>query len=232
MMARSIDEIIDLKRKLKKETSSDGVLDILKVLDKLQVTRKILEDTRIGKTIAKIATKSNFADEVTALAKSLLKRWKKTAKMERNSTSPKGAEDTAIPKDETRKKVCYMFKETFTGKENGIDEGKNTGRELEISVQIETAMFNAYGSDPQAKEYKAKFRSLKFNLGKNEHIRNQLLEGTVKPEELVSMKPAEVITFVSMVFTICLVSESGKAKENCRGDAIRIRQSEIGLPRC
>ncbi|KAH8255746.1 hypothetical protein KR038_009852 [Drosophila bunnanda] len=76
------DEVFRIKKKMDKiSTSSDGAgqdqaLDLLKTLQTLNINLDILTKTRIGMTVNELR-KSSKDDEVIALAKTLIKNWKR-----------------------------------------------------------------------------------------------------------------------------------------------------------
>lgn len=74
-------EVMDIQKKLTKMSSPDGTgqeqaLDLLKVLQNLNIDLNILTKTRIGMTVNELR-KCSKDDEVIALAKTLIKNWKK-----------------------------------------------------------------------------------------------------------------------------------------------------------
>ncbi|KAH8410305.1 hypothetical protein KR009_011008 [Drosophila setifemur] len=76
------DEVFRIQKKMSKiSTSSDGTgqdqaLDLLKTLQTLSINLEILTKTRIGMTVNELR-KSSKDDEVIALAKTLIKNWKR-----------------------------------------------------------------------------------------------------------------------------------------------------------
>jgi len=60
----------------------------------------------------------------------------------------------------------------------------------EIARQIEEAMFDLFQNTE--KDYKAKYRSLSFNLKKNVELRNGLMIGALTPAKLCTMTPLEM----------------------------------------
>lgn len=74
-------EVMDIQKKLAKMSSPDGTgqeqaLDLLKVLQSLNIDLSILTKTRIGMTVNELR-KCSKDEEVIALAKTLIKNWKK-----------------------------------------------------------------------------------------------------------------------------------------------------------
>ncbi|KAM6948991.1 transcription elongation factor A protein 1 [Aplochiton taeniatus] len=73
------DEIIRIAKKMDKmaqKKSGSGALDLLKELRSVPMTLELLQSTRIGMSVNAIR-KQSTDDEVTSLAKSLIKSWKK-----------------------------------------------------------------------------------------------------------------------------------------------------------
>ncbi|KAM4604926.1 transcription elongation factor A protein 1 [Polymixia lowei] len=79
MGKREEDEIIRIAKKMDKmaqEKSGSGALDLLKELRSVPMTLELLQSTRIGMSVNAIR-KQSTDEEVTSLAKSLIKSWKK-----------------------------------------------------------------------------------------------------------------------------------------------------------
>lgn len=94
-------EVMDIQKKLAKMSSPDGTgqeqaLDLLKVLQNLNIDLNILTKTRIGMTVNELR-KCSKDDEVIALAKTLIKNWKKFL-----ATTP-GKESASTPSNNATK---------------------------------------------------------------------------------------------------------------------------------
>ncbi|TDH05870.1 hypothetical protein EPR50_G00126960 [Perca flavescens] len=90
------EEIIRIAKKMDKmaqKKNGAGALDLLKELRSIPMTLELLQSTRIGMSVNAIR-KQSTDDEVTSLAKSLIKSWKKLL------DEPSGGEK---PSDEKRK---------------------------------------------------------------------------------------------------------------------------------
>uniref|UniRef100_A0A8C1WYW2 TFIIS N-terminal domain-containing protein n=1 Tax=Cyprinus carpio TaxID=7962 RepID=A0A8C1WYW2_CYPCA len=73
------EEIIRIAKKMDKmaqKKNGVGALDLLKELKNIPMTLELLQSTRIGMSVNAIR-KQSTDDEVTSLAKSLIKSWKK-----------------------------------------------------------------------------------------------------------------------------------------------------------
>lgn len=84
-------EVLEIQKKLEKMSSPDGsgqgqALDLLKVLLKLDIDLNLLTKTRIGMTVNDFR-KCSKDDEVIALAKTLIKNWKKLLSTSSSSSS-------------------------------------------------------------------------------------------------------------------------------------------------
>lgn len=187
-MAHTVEAILKLRKRVKKaKHSTDELLDILNVLKQSQITRRVLEQTGIGKTVAKLSSK-NKHEGVRSVANELLKEWKSIASREKKSDAKVDGNGSAaiLPADDLRKRVCTMLLKEFQ------DAGFSDSTRLSVCVAIEKAMYLKFDKNTQSKEYKGKFRSLKFNLGKNSEIRGKLLQGKVTAGAVVDMKASEV----------------------------------------
>mmetsp|Transcript_3945 Transcript_3945/g.10157 ORF Transcript_3945/g.10157 Transcript_3945/m.10157 type:complete len:326 (+) Transcript_3945:160-1137(+) len=95
--------------------------------------------------------------------------------------------------DPVRDKGRALFAESL---HRATAEGGNAGGFLvdvaELAEGIEAAMFSQFGG--VTKEYKAKFRSLNFNLKdpKNPDLRGRLVRGEVAPADLVTLSSEEL----------------------------------------
>lgn len=65
-----------------------------------------------------------------------------------------------------RRRVCKLLEGTFKA-----EKDTQAGVISSLCVAIEEAMFQGNGKDAKSKQYKAKFRTLKFNLSKNAELR-------------------------------------------------------------
>ncbi|KAG5850265.1 hypothetical protein ANANG_G00080390 [Anguilla anguilla] len=73
------EEIIRIAKKMDKmaqKKNGSGALDLLKELKNIPMTLELLQSTRIGMSVNAIR-KQSTDEEVTSLAKSLIKSWKK-----------------------------------------------------------------------------------------------------------------------------------------------------------
>lgn len=102
------EEVMRIQKKLSKMTSDDGsgqeqALDLLKELQNLKINLDVLTKTRIGMTVNALR-KSSKDDEVIALAKTLIKNWKKfLSNSSDNSKSSSSSESKESKKEEKRK---------------------------------------------------------------------------------------------------------------------------------
>ncbi|KAI2550003.1 TCEA1 isoform 12 [Pan troglodytes] len=73
------DEVVRFAKKMDKmvqKKNAAGALDLLKELKNIPMTLELLQSTRIGMSVNAIR-KQSTDEEVTSLAKSLIKSWKK-----------------------------------------------------------------------------------------------------------------------------------------------------------
>lgn len=121
-------EVMDIQKKLAKMSSPDGTgqeqaLDLLKVLQNLNIDLNILTKTRIGMTVNELR-KCSKDDEVIALAKTLIKNWKKFL----TPLSTPGKESASTTSNSAPKSSTKSSSTNGSGKKN---ETKKDEREKE-----------------------------------------------------------------------------------------------------
>ncbi|XP_077126611.1 transcription elongation factor A protein 1 isoform X1 [Ranitomeya variabilis] len=132
MSAAGGEEIIRIAKKMERmvqKKNTVGALDLLKELKNLPMTLELLQSTRIGMSVNAIRKQSSD-DDVTSLAKSLIKSWKKLLDgpsseketEEKKKEQPPPAQNSPEAKEESssssssssgRKEDCAAPSETF-----------------------------------------------------------------------------------------------------------------------
>ncbi|XP_006871927.1 PREDICTED: transcription elongation factor A protein 1 [Chrysochloris asiatica] len=100
------DEVVRIAKKMDKmvqKKNAAGALDLLKELKNIPMTLELLQSTRIGMSVNAIR-KQSTDEEVTSLAKSLIKSWKKLLGVKLNSSSG----NVSSRKDETNVRDTYV----------------------------------------------------------------------------------------------------------------------------
>lgn len=122
-------EVMDIQKKLAKMSSPDGTgqeqaLDLLKVLQNLNIDLNILTKTRIGMTVNELR-KCSKDDEVIALAKTLIKNWKKFL----TPTSTPGKESASTTSNSAPKSSTKSSSTNGSSKKNDAkkDEKERSG---------------------------------------------------------------------------------------------------------
>lgn len=103
------------------------------------------------------------------------------------------------PLEDSRKKITNFLADNFATNIKKKPELKLTAEQtnpeamIKLASEIEAAAFNALCSRGEVNEdYKSKFRSLTYNLGRNDELFEQIFNGTVTAEQLVNMKSEEL----------------------------------------
>lgn len=122
-------EVMDIQKKLAKMSSPDGTgqeqaLDLLKLLQSLNIDLNILTKTRIGMTVNELR-KASKDDEVIALAKTLIKNWKKFL----TPTATPGKESASTPNSAPKSST----KSSSTNGSSKKSDAKKDEREKERS---------------------------------------------------------------------------------------------------
>eukprot|EP00270_Netrium_digitus_P016824 TRINITY_DN608_c0_g1_i3.p2 TRINITY_DN608_c0_g1~~TRINITY_DN608_c0_g1_i3.p2 ORF type:complete len:140 (+),score=33.20 TRINITY_DN608_c0_g1_i3:711-1130(+) len=65
---------------------------------------------------------------------------------------------------------------------------------VKIAVAVESELWSTFGGKKESKEYKAKYRSISFNLkdSNNPDLRRRLLLGEISPPQLMIMSAADM----------------------------------------
>jgi len=209
------EEVLSIRKKLEKMTGEDAdqsqALDLLNALGQLNINLSILTSTRIGMTVNALR-KSSKEDEIIAVAKSLIKTWKKfvpdpnpsekktEAKAETPAKEEKRAQDkkdqdraktNSFSGDEVRSRCRSLLLTAIKG-DGELVEGVNEDRCEDLATQLEEEIFGLYKRTDQ--KYKNQIRSRVFNLKdkKNAALRNNLLLGVLSPDKLAKMSSEEM----------------------------------------
>lgn len=189
-------------------------VDVLKQLEKREVTSQALKETDAGKKINKL-TKHSSTDIANAAAK-VVAAWKSAiaAQKERQaslsgrgyesdkSTSGTPSSHTHVKSevkppqfqgkivptgDQVRDKCRQMLAEALAAAQDEVE-----GDPGAVACAVETAMHKQNLGDK--KKYAARYRTLSFNLKdvNNAELRANVLSGVITPEHLVDMNPEDL----------------------------------------
>ncbi|KAF3698808.1 Transcription elongation factor A protein 1 Transcription elongation factor S-II protein 1 [Channa argus] len=165
------EEIIRIAKKMDKmaqKKNGAGALDLLKELRSVPMTLELLQSTRIGMSVNAIR-KQSTDEEVTSLAKSLIKSWKKLL------DEPGGGDTTT--------------QTTPVSPSQGSPEAKEERIEF---LDLLPRIFQEFKNTDM--KYKNRVRSRISNLKdmKNPNLRRTVLCGSVTPERMAKMTAEEM----------------------------------------
>ena len=109
------DEVVSIRGQLEKITAGDKsgapALDLLRALSELKMSLAILTTTRIGMAVNALRKSPAADDEVNALAKSLIKAWKKFVpeSAEKKKEKKDAAAEDAKAKDKAKEQQAKQF---------------------------------------------------------------------------------------------------------------------------
>jgi transcription elongation factor S-II len=184
----------------------ERILDILQRLNELPIDLRVLSETLIGMTVSKF--KSCPDDKVMSAAKSLIKKWKKTAKqsgvssnkaakrpsigVKRSNSVSSISSATNTPSNDKwkelpqlRQNACRKFLDILSSDAPDPDAVVPKVTEIDLAIQ-------ALSKGDRA-AYAEKFRSLMFNLKKNKALRMRLWSN-LDGKTLVRLSPDEMAT--------------------------------------
>jgi len=203
---------LSIRKSLEKMTGEDSdqtqALDLLNTLGGLKINLSILTNTRIGMTVNALR-KSSKDEEIIAVAKSLIKTWKKFVpdSSEKKSETPKPKETPKEEKkdkrdderskansfsgDEVRSRCRNLLLAAIKG-EAGLPEGISEDSIEELATSLEEEIFRQFKSTNP--KYKNHVRSRIFNLKdkKNQALRENFLLGILTAERLAKMTSEEM----------------------------------------
>ncbi|KAM4029148.1 transcription elongation factor A protein 1 isoform 2-T2 [Anomaloglossus baeobatrachus] len=130
MSAAGGEEIIRIAKKMERmvqKKNTVGALDLLKELKNLPMTLELLQSTRIGMSVNAIRKQSSD-DDVTSLAKSLIKSWKKLL------DGPSSDKDT----EEKKKEQPPPAQNSPEAKEESSSSSSSSGRKEDCAAPSES----------------------------------------------------------------------------------------------
>ncbi|KQK84646.1 Transcription elongation factor A protein 1 [Amazona aestiva] len=125
------DEIIRIAKKMDKmvqKKNAAGALDLLKELKNIPMTLELLQSTRIGMSVNAIR-KQSTDEEVTSLAKSLIKSWKKLL------DGPSTDKDS----EEKKKEPASSSQNSPEAREERCEVLRDYTNDLSINIKLEMA---------------------------------------------------------------------------------------------
>ncbi|XP_038659302.1 transcription elongation factor A protein 1-like isoform X2 [Scyliorhinus canicula] len=199
-----LEEIVRIAKKMDKMVSkknTNGAVDLLKELKNIPMTLDLLQSTRVGMSVNAVR-KQSTDEEITTLAKSLIKSWKKLLdgpagdkdtedKKEECSTSSRNSSDLTEPSSGKRQEPrtpTTPKMTTFPPIPVTSDTVRNKCREL-LSAALQTDKM----SNTDMK-YKNRVRSRIANLKdtKNPNLRKNVLCGNISAEQIARMTAEEM----------------------------------------
>ncbi|EDW77478.1 uncharacterized protein Dwil_GK18066 [Drosophila willistoni] len=143
------DEVFRIQKKMSKissdGTGQDQALDLLKTLQTLNINLEILTKTRIGMTVNELR-KSSKDDDVIALAKTLIKNWKRflaspapatpnNNSSNNNSSSSGAGKDSSKSSSSSGSKSSSKEKSSSSSSSSSKDKGRDEKRPSSSSSQ-------------------------------------------------------------------------------------------------
>ncbi|XP_068140580.1 transcription elongation factor S-II [Drosophila tropicalis] len=143
------DEVFRIQKKMSKissdGTGQDQALDLLKTLQTLNINLEILTKTRIGMTVNELR-KSSKDDDVIALAKTLIKNWKRflatpapattnNNSSNNNSSSSGAGKDASKSSSSSGSKSSSKEKSSSSSSSSSKDKGRDDKRPSSSSSQ-------------------------------------------------------------------------------------------------
>ncbi|KAG8133594.1 putative Transcription elongation factor A protein [Naja naja] len=209
------DEIIRIAKKMDKmvqKKNAGGALDLLKELKNMPMTLELLQSTRIGMSVNAIR-KQSTDEEVTSLAKSLIKSWKKLLD---GPSNDKESEDK-------KKESASSSQNSPEAREESSSSSNSNSKKEDSNISSDTYISSfpraPSTSDSELKntdlKYKNRVRSRIANLKdtKNPNLRKNVLCGNIPPDRFAKMSAEEMAS-----------DELKEMRKNLTKEAIREHQ--------
>lgn len=200
-----------------KEGKEQRALDIIKRLQDTPMTTKLLLQTEAAKVLKRLS--KHPVSKISACTAALIKGWKDTVRAEAeaaNSTPVKKAPDKLqvdIPEstevdaknmspitphtkpntgDPARDKLAVSIGEALAKVLEETEDQDGLADPVMVGISIEKALAGKFGG--MSKEYKAKYRSISFNLkdARNPDLRWKVLAGDISPYTLLTLSAEEL----------------------------------------
>jgi len=222
-MSGNEEDVLKIAKKLDKMASkknTENALDILKALKDIPISLEILQKTRIGMSVNNVR-KQTSNDEVAAMAKQLIKGWKKLLPTDSSKKSEeKGTKEAKISKPEKSESESSSNSNNYNSQDDehaeimmtndpirdkcrellvkGLLTGCSDNSALQtyrcnfLAAAIESAIHTEFRNT--GVKYKNRIRSRFSNLKdtKNTSLRENVLNGIVTPEKLAKMTAEEM----------------------------------------
>ncbi|PRP79729.1 hypothetical protein PROFUN_12663 [Planoprotostelium fungivorum] len=201
--------------------NNESTLQILQNLSQAKITLEILKSTKLGKSVGKLRKHSN--SEIQKLSEGLVNAWKKlldagaSTKKEDDSKKRRNDEEQSSPstakktkKEEEKPKAEPKVVKQASRPTGGNTQIRDKTREMlesalaptdqvtdtlsapQVAMDIEHELYTMFNGNTE-KDYKAKFRSLHFNLKnpKNPALRNSVMKGELTADNTQDMASEE-----------------------------------------
>ncbi|KAI8043552.1 transcription elongation factor S-II [Drosophila gunungcola] len=173
------------KKMLKISTSSDGsgqeqALDLLKALQTLNINLEILTKTRIGMTVNELR-KSSKDDEVIALAKTLIKNWKRflaspAPTTPNHSSSKEGASNNSSA---SKSSSAAKSSSSSSSKDKSNSSGSSSSKDKEKKASSSQSSFPTGGMTDAVRIKCREMLAAALKIG-------EVPEGCGEPEEMAA----------------------------------------------
>ena len=161
----TLEAVREYQQQLKK-SGEDTSRDLLALLKTVVMSFEVLKETKIAKTIKRVEKQY---PSLRYLVRDLIDKWRGVVK------AKKKVEEKPLHLEDSRNRVIILLTEAL-----GIQS---------LAIQIEEELHRN-----EKNNYPQKARSLKFNLCKNETLKNAVVSGDIAPEELVKMNPRDMVS--------------------------------------
>ena len=184
-------KIHKIKIKLDDYTAKDNkdeLSQLLKDLEKSELTLELLETTRIGLSLNSFRKRVEDKD-IAKLGKDIIRKWKSLIPDEKKSPAEKDEEETEEEKQkrtlantERVRSHCRGLLLSALTEDITVPDTVDTDK---LAAGIEEAIFERFKTTSQ--KYRSQVHSRQFNIRSNVTLKENLLVGNISPDEVAVM---------------------------------------------
>ena len=184
-------KIHKIKIKLDDYTAKDNkdeLSQLLKDLEKSELTLELLETTRIGLSLNSFRKRVEDKD-IAKLGKDIIRKWKSLIPDEKKSQAEKDEEETEEEKQkrtlantERVRSHCRGLLLSALTEDITVPDTVDTDK---LAAGIEEAIFERFKTTSQ--KYRSQVHSRQFNIRSNVTLKENLLVGNISPDEVAVM---------------------------------------------
>ena len=161
--------------------------EVLKDLQKADVTLELLESTKIGLSLNSFR-KCVEDKELAHLGKDIIRKWKSLVPVTKKEASPEEVSESLEKQNEDNvekiRSHCRSLLSTSLNSNSSIPDTCKVDTD-KLAAAIEEAIFERFKETNQ--KYRSQVHSRQYNIKTNQNLRENLVVGNISPDEIAVM---------------------------------------------